>query len=151
MELWGEEREHVLGAVRDQVAAWGLTMPDVEPLVLHFGPDDFEVFGLTEYWVANESEAGYCGKLLFLFDGQTCPEHYHDVKHETFFVLKGKVRMRVDGEEREMLEGDLLAMGRGTKHAFTGLGNALLLEVSMPSVLNDNFFTDKSIGKDGVI
>jgi len=42
-------------------------------------------------------------------------------------------------------------MPPGVGHSFTGIGPALLLEVSMPSILQDNFFENKSIGNDGVI
>jgi N-acetylneuraminate synthase len=80
-----------------------------------------------------------------------CPYHRHDKKHETFFVLKGTLRMKVGEEERLMQEGDLLPMPPGTGHSFTGVGPALVLEVSMPSILQDNFFSDNRIGKDGVI
>lgn len=151
LELHGEEREQAVAAMTSQIAAWGLTMPPVPPLVNHFGLHRFYEVGLSEYWVANETEAGYCGKFLFVFDGQTCPYHHHQIKHETFFVVKGAVRMIVDGESREMQEGDLLVMPPGVKHSFTGLGPALLLEVSMPSVLQDNFFADRQIGDKGVI
>ena len=126
-------------------------MPPVAALVLHFGLDQFMKVGETEFWVANETEHGYCGKFLFLFDGQTCPYHYHRMKHETFFILKGTLRMKVGEEERLMREGDLLAMPPGVGHSFTGVGRALVLEVSMPSILQDNFFADKRIGQDGVI
>ena len=151
LELQGEERERELALVHEQIAAWGLTMPPVEPLPLHFGLGRFREIGETEFWVANEAEHGYCGKFLFVFGGQTCPYHHHRVKHETFFVLKGAIRMRVGDEERVMREGDLLAMPPGTGHSFTGLGPALNLEVSMPSTLRDNFFEDKAIGDGGVI
>jgi len=151
LELQGEERARELALVRDQIAAWGLTMPPAEPLPLHFGLGRFRAIGETEFWVANEAEHGYCGKFLFVFDGQTCPYHCHRVKHETFFVLRGAIRMRVCDEERAMREGDLLAMPPGTGHSFTGLGPALVLEVSMPSTLRDSFFEDKAIGDGGVI
>ena len=151
MQVWGEERDSALAEFKKQVSAWGLTMPDVEPLVTQFGLNQFREVGLIEYWVANDTKAGYCGKFLFVFNGQTCPAHRHDVKHETFFVLKGKARMTAAGKERVMKEGDVLVMEPGTVHSFTGAGNALLLEVSMPSTVDDNFFDDKRIGKDGVI
>lgn len=118
---------------------------------LHFGLNDFRNIGETEFWVANETDYGYCGKFLFVFDGQTCPYHYHRIKHETFFVLKGTIRMKMRDEERIMCEGDLLTMPPGTGHSFTGIGNALILEVSMPSMLRDNFFEDKRIGNGGII
>lgn len=151
VELQGAEREEALAEVRAQIAAWGLTMPPVEPLPLHFGLRRFREIGETEFWIANEEREGYCGKFLFVFDGQTCPYHEHRVKHETFFVLKGQIRMKIGAEERVMREGDLLTMPPGMGHSFTGLGPALILEVSMPSRLQDNFFTDKRIGQDGVI
>ncbi len=59
--------------------------------------------------------------------------------------------MRVGEEERVMRQGDLLVMPPGTGHSFTGIGPALILEVSMPSVPGDSFFEDKRIGHDGVI
>jgi len=151
VELHGEERERGLAQVQKQISEWGLTMPPVKPIPLHFGLNDFRNVGETEFWVANEISYGYCGKFLFVFDGQTCPYHYHRKKHETFFVLKGMIRMKIGDEEQVMREGDFLAMPPGTGHSFTGIGNALILEVSMPSILNDNFFEDKRIGNGGVI
>ena len=151
MQVWGDDREKALAECERQIAEWGLTMPEVEPLATDFGLKDFRTTGLIEYWVVNAEDAGYCGKFLFVFDGQTCPEHSHDVKHETFFVVKGRVKMVLNGEAQTMKEGDRLVMNTATRHAFTGIGNALLLEVSMPSTLEDNFFTDKQIGREGVI
>ena len=151
VEMQGPEREKALGAIQDQIAAWGLKMPPVTPLPLHFGLHQFMEVGETEFWVANDTEHGYCGKFLFVFDGQTCPYHRHLMKHETFFIVKGTLRMKVGEEERLMHEGDLLAMPPGVGHSFTGVGPALVLEVSMPSILQDNFFADKRIGQDGVI
>lgn len=151
-QLTGEARQRALQRCQEAIAAWGLAMPTTfDPLVLDFGLGRFAEVGETEFWVANEEQAGYCGKFLFVDDGQTCPYHRHDRKHETFFILKGRVRMVVDGEARLMNEGDTLVMAPGLKHAFTGLGPALILEVSMPSTRGDNFFADQGIGEGGVI
>ena len=151
IELDGAERQEALSRVEAQVKAWGLVMPAVTPIPLHFGLHDFYHTGETEYWIANEKDAGYCGKFLFVLDGQTCPYHYHKIKHETFFIVKGSVRMLIDGVGRVMSAGDTLAMLPGTRHSFTGIGPALLLEASMPSILQDNFFSDAHIGSGGVI
>jgi len=151
VELHGPEREEALAAIQQQLAAWGLTMPAVRPLPLQFGLNRFKEIGETEFWIANDPALGYCGKFLFVFDGQTCPFHHHRVKHETFFILKGTMRMKTDDEERLMREGDLLAMPPGAGHSFTGVGPALVLEVSMPSTEGDNFFADRAIGDNGVI
>ncbi len=151
VELQGAERERVLKMIQDQIVSWGLKMPDVTPLPLHFGLGRFDEIGETEFWIANEKRLGYCGKFLFLFDAQTCPYHHHRLKHETFFVVKGSIRMNVNGVERTMHEGDCLAMPPEVAHSFTGVGPALVLEVSMPSIPQDNFFADTNIGENGII
>jgi len=150
-QLTGPERQRALDRCLAMIHDWGLTMPHVEPLVLDFGLGKFDEVGEIEFWIANQEEAGYCGKFLFVADGQTCPYHKHDKKHETFFVMKGQVRMIVDGEEKVLGEGDVLVMPPGQRHSFTGVGPALLLEVSMPSIRQDNFFADKAIGEHGLI
>ena len=119
-----------------------LNKPPVAPLVLDFGLGRFDEIGLIEYWIANEMEAGYCGKYLFVFGGQTCPAHRHRRKHETFFVVKGAVRMDLDGAVRKLAEGDVLPVPAGGLHSFTGVGPALLLELSTPCEVDDNLFAD---------
>ena len=141
----GAARKRALRECRAQLKTWNLAMPPHEPLVSDFGLGDFYETGLIEYWIANEIEAGYCGKLLFVFDGQTCPMHWHKKKHETFFIVCGKVRMCFDGTEREMRPGDCLPVPPGIPHRFTGKGPALLLEVSKPCLVKDNVFEDSNI------
>lgn len=152
VEVTGPARQQALERIFRQMREWGLTMPAGEPLVLDFGLGRFEQIGETEFWIANEVEIGYCGKFLFLFDGQTCPHHRHQMKHETFFIVKGAVRMRVEEGERLLREGEVLAMPPGTGHSFTAAaGPALVLEVSQPSVRGDNFFDDPQTGEGGVL
>ncbi len=151
VEIMGPEKDDIAARIFAQIAEWGLKLPEVPVMPFHFGLNDFETIGETEFWIANEEALGYCGKFLFVFDGQTCPYHLHKLKHETFFIVKGSVRMLMGDEERIMKEGDLLAMPPFTGHSFTGIGPCLVLEVSMPSILNDNFFKDRRIGNDGVI
>ena len=42
-------------------------------------------------------------------------------------------------------------MAPGKRHAFTGVGPALIIEVSMPSTRGDDFFADAQIGDRDVI
>ena len=141
----GAVRKKALRQIRAQLKTWKLAMPPHEPLVSDFGLADFYETGLIEYWIANEIEAGYCGKLLFVFDGQTCPMHWHQKKHETFFIVHGKVKMHFDGSVRDLRPGDCLAVPPGTPHSFTGKGPALLLEVSKPCQVKDNIFENPDI------
>ena len=145
ISLCGAEAENAVTATLAQMERWGLSPPPVEPLVLDFGLKDFARIGLVEYWIANETRPGYCGKYLFVVDGQTCPMHRHRRKHETFFITKGRVRMTLDGVQREMAEGDVLPVEPGKPHSFTGIGPALLLELSMPCEIDDNYFEDRNI------
>ena len=140
------ESERILRDVSRQFEKWGFTPPDTLPLVFDFGLNDFEKTGEVEFWIANEVEAGYCGKFLFVFDGQSCPVHHHRKKLETFYILFGTVIMRYKGVERLMKPGDVLKVERGKDHGFTGVGPALLLEVSQPSILDDNYFLDRPKG-----
>ena len=143
--IHGEEADRAVRKVRDVVSSWGLQLPEVKPLVLDFGLGDFEKTGEVEFWIANENEAGYCGKFLFVFPGQTCPEHMHKEKLETFFIVKGKVTMHCGEEILTMTTGDVLKVETGTRHSFTGIEPTLLLEVSKPSIIADNYFTNEKI------
>jgi N-acetylneuraminate synthase len=145
ISLHGKEAQQILKRIGEQLGKWGLVMPLVEPLVLDFGLGDFWRIGETEFWIANETEAGYCGKFLFVFAGQTCPEHFHKEKLETFYIVKGRVSMLYDGAEREMKPGDVLPVKVGGSHRFTGIEPSLLLEVSKPSIIADNYFQDVRI------
>ena len=141
----GAASEKALEQFRVQLKLWDVAMPDVDGLVLDFGLGDFKKTGLIEYWVANEVEQGYCAKYLFVFDGQSCPMHSHKEKHETFFIVKGKVKMTYDGKSSEMKAGDRLPVEKGKVHGFTAIGPALLLEASKPCIVADNRFENADI------
>jgi len=141
----GKLRQEALAASNEHFQKWNITMPNVEPLVLDFGLGDFYKVGHIEYWIANENQAGYCAKCLFVFDGQTCPMHSHKEKHETFFIVKGSVKITLDEQIKEMHSGDVLSVNYGQSHSFTGIGPALLLEVSKPCVIDDNYFENPDI------
>ncbi|MCP4403227.1 MAG: D-lyxose/D-mannose family sugar isomerase [bacterium] len=145
ISLHDEKAHKAVERVYQQVHDWGLVLPNVKPLVMDFGLGDFENIGEVEFWIANETEAGYCGKFLFVFDGQTCPKHCHKEKLETFFIVRGKVNMSYDDKEFVMQAGDVLRVEVGKYHRFTGIGPCLLLEVSKPSIIADNYFENINI------
>ena len=145
ISLSGKDREQAMTEFLRCLADWQMSMPPAEAIVQDFGLGDFRRIGLIECWIANETEAGYCGKYLFVFDGQQCPAHHHRGKHETFHIVRGKVRMVLDGAECVMGPGDTLAIAPGRRHSFQGVGPALLLEVSQPCFLDDNYFENTAI------
>jgi hypothetical protein len=73
IEMNGPLREQALQSFRRQIENWDIALPNLEPLVLDFGLGKFASIGLIEVWIANEIDAGYCGKYLYVADGQTCP------------------------------------------------------------------------------
>ena len=143
--LIGEEADRAVARAFEQMKRWELVMPGVQPLVLDFGLGDFGRVGEIEFWIANEVEGGYCGKYLFLQEGQTCPSHYHEQKLETFYLVKGRLEVTYRGEVMPLEQGGTLLVDRGAVHQFTALEPALLLEVSTPSIIDDNFFSDRRI------
>jgi D-lyxose ketol-isomerase len=145
ISIGGTQRASALRDFKRQIAQWGYALPKVEPLVLDFGLGEFSRTGLIEYWLANEQRAGYCGKYLFVFDGQTCPRHRHRTKHETFYLLEGELSVTTGKKMLRLRPGDVLPISPGIYHSFTGVGPALLLELSMPCDVSDNFFADRRI------
>ena len=145
ISISGKARDQALADFQRQVAKWNLALPPVEPLVLDFGLGDFHRVGLIEYWIANEAQAGYCGKYLFVFKGQTCPKHRHKIKHETFFLVEGRIEVEYQGRLHELKRGQVLPIEPGHYHRFTGLEPSLLLELSMPCAIDDNYFENTSI------
>jgi len=145
ISMKGRLADRVLSRALKQIEEWGLVMPRVDPLVFDFGIGDFERTGEIEFWIANENSAGYCGKFLFVFAGQTCPKHMHREKHETFYIVKGRVLMDCGGTMQEMNPGDVLRVDTGSSHSFTGIESSLLLEVSKPSLIDDNYFENTRI------
>jgi mannose-6-phosphate isomerase-like protein (cupin superfamily) len=141
----GESRDRALFRFRRQMEEWAVALPPVEPLVLDFGLGEFDSTGLIEYWIANEAAAGYCGKYLFLFDGQSCPTHQHARKTETFFVMKGRMQVHYEGRARTLAAGELLLVEPGRDHGMTGQGPCLFLELSSPCSVDDNRFRDPRI------
>ena len=147
LSLQGREKELILEKINHVIASWGLKLPEVPADALHFGYNDFSRIGETEFNINNNVEHGYCGKFMFLFAGQTCPMHHHRVKHETFFIVKGKVNMELSGREHILNQGDRLIVDQLAKHKFTALEDSLILESSKPDLVDDSIFEDQAINK----
>lgn len=145
------ERSEIMNKIYRITDPWGINLHTMEGMPLHFGLNDFYTTGETEFWIINDHTNNYCGKFLFVFKDQTCPAHFHKKKHETFYIVRGTVRMKVNGEEKILDQGSIFVMNQNDTHCFTGLTDALLLEVSNASITDDNFFDDNSIGNNGII
>ena len=147
LELSGTEKAEVLSKIHAVVQSWGLKLPDVPACPLHFGLHDFYRVGETELDINNSVEQGYCGKLIFMFKGQICPWHHHRIKHETFFLIKGRVEFKTPEETVTLVQGDRKIVHQTLKHEFTALEDSLILESSKPDLVDDSIFDDPRINQ----
>jgi len=95
-----------------------------------------------EKWITNTEK--YCAKILYLKKGYRCSYHYHKIKDETFYILKGVVLMELEKEEFLMEEGSVIHIPTGAKHRFTGSTDAEILEVSTQHFEDDSYRLTKS-------
>ena len=110
--------------------------PVREPV--HFQPKGWG----HEVWIHNDER--YCGKILVVKKDKKCSLHYHQKKHETFYIQSGRIHMRVryeDGREQsfEMKPGDVLELAPGTAHQFTGLEDSEIMEFSTQHFEDDSY------------
>jgi mannose-6-phosphate isomerase-like protein (cupin superfamily) len=59
--------------------------------------------------------------------GMSTEEHTHPRTEEIYYVLKGKGRMRIEGEERDVKSGDAIALKPGTRHKIWNTGKTDLV------------------------
>jgi mannose-6-phosphate isomerase-like protein (cupin superfamily) len=99
-----------------------------------------------ELWIHNDEK--YCGKLLVLFAGKKCSLHYHKLKHETFYVQSGRVRLFLrhpDGrEETHIIEkGWIQEIPVGTIHQMYAIEHAEIFEFSTQHFDSDSHRIEK--------
>jgi mannose-6-phosphate isomerase-like protein (cupin superfamily) len=78
----------------------------------------------TFYFAEPHLEPGFAGP----------PPHVHERLHDMFFVLEGRLRMRLGEEEREVEPGTFVCAPPGVVHAFSnpGPGTVRLLNFNTP-------------------
>jgi quercetin dioxygenase-like cupin family protein len=85
--------------------------------------------------------------------GSPPPAHFHPSQDERFEVLEGAMRVRVDGEERELAAGARIEIGRGQIHQMWNPGSeaARVRWVTAPAGRTEQWFRtlDGLFGEDG--
>ncbi len=76
----------------------------------------------------------YCFKILEINKGEMFSLQYHEVKHETWFVNKGRIEVTLDERTFELLPGMIVEIPPGTIHRMHALEEASVFEVSTPEV-----------------
>ena len=117
--------------------------------IADFGLGRWEQAGLGVVIRVNEPE--YCSKYLTLEAGQECPQHYHKVKKETFFVLTGTVELELNGQAVSLSPGLSCTLEPGVNHKFWSNGGAIIEEVSTHDENSDSYFANTAIIRDPII
>jgi len=124
----------------------GITIPGGVELEIshHYGLEKFEESGLTMLTIINRA---YCKKLLVSLPGQRHPEQYHKLKEETFHVLYGDLVLQLNGQQYNLLPGDVVNIEPLARHSFVSATGAIIEEISSTHHVNDSYYTDESIMK----
>ena len=108
----------------------------------HYGIKHFKQTGL---FIVNVINVEYCKKILVMLPGQTHPEQFHKKKKETFHVLKGSLNLKLNGIEKKLQQGDVIAIESGVKHMFYTDNECIIEEISSTHFRNDSFYLDDKI------
>lgn len=102
-----------------------------------------------EDWIINSYEYGYCGKILHFNQGAKFSLHLHRYKHETWYVLKGTLRLNyilTDSATpvfETIKEGDVIVVPPCHPHQLVADTEADILEVSTLHVETDSYRIEK--------
>jgi len=90
-----------------------------------------------ELWLVNNQKENYCGKILYINEGYKGSMHFHANKHETFYILEGKLKVETLNTETAkktiyiLEEGDTFVLDRLKPHQLIAHeGDVKFLEVS---------------------
>ncbi len=68
---------------------------------------------------------------FLLAEGSTLPRHSHP-HEQTGYLVKGRIRLAIGEEEREMCPGDSWCIPSGVEHGALSLEDSVALEVFCP-------------------
>jgi mannose-6-phosphate isomerase len=85
-----------------------------------------------EIWYAHEDR--YAGKILEVNAGHVLSLQKHEVKQETLYLQKGRVRFHLNGDDFEMKVGECITVNPGDVHRMEALEDSVFLEVSTPEL-----------------
>lgn len=95
-----------------------------------------------ENWLVNNEL--YCGKILHFNKGKKCSLHYHKIKDETFYILKGKIALLIASPKRllekiVLKKGDSIRIPPKTSHQVIALETTDIIEISTQHFETDSY------------
>ncbi len=139
--------------IRDMIFKSKIIVPNQSEIEVshHYGLESFDKFGLSMITIFNK---GYCKKLLFLINKQTHPKQFHKEKNETFFILYGKIRLKIWYKNNKLIDqvmkaGDIFTIKPNHIHWFKSVskGGSIVEELSTESKKKDSYYLDKKISE----
>ena len=97
----------------------------------------------SETWVINTPL--YCAKILTFGAGKSFSDHYHWVKDECWYVVKGKLLLELYNLgnaarlERIILPGEVIHVPPGNPHKLTALEDSIIYETSTTHDEGDSY------------
>ena len=89
-------------------------------------------WGYELWWARAKS---YVCKLIVVEKGKRLSLQYHKRKHETIYVLRGRLKLRLGRREVVLAPGSSVPIPPGTVHRFQApYGRVTLFEASTPEV-----------------
>ena len=87
----------------------------------------------------------YCKKLILMKKSSDI-EQFHKQKRETFIILYGEVELIIDGEASIKI-GRCRDHQSWAVHAFKGLSDVIVEEISTTHNVDDSFYVDETISQ----
>jgi mannose-6-phosphate isomerase len=92
-------------------------------------------WGYEIHWVP--ADAPYLGKVLHINEGARLSLQVHDIKSESWFLIKGRAAVIWENNQGQLIETELqpgvgYTTKTGQKHRLKGLTDCDILEVSTP-------------------
>ena len=89
-----------------------------------------------ELWLANDEAHNYCGKILHVNSGHNFSMHFHSKKHETFYILSGKCKLKTLDTQtaaeivEDLHEGDCYIINKLVPHQIQAITDCDIIESS---------------------
>jgi len=90
-----------------------------------------------EYCLVNNEL--YCSKILHIDKDHCCSYHYHKIKDETFYILKGHIILDFNDKTFFMYAGNSIRIKPKDKHRFFGIEDTDIIEISTQHFDEDSY------------
>jgi mannose-6-phosphate isomerase-like protein (cupin superfamily) len=121
-----------LGHATEEALMRIIRKDQVAPFRAPLGEEIFELIGRSD-----ELGATVKHSLAYVVvpPGSRSPAHYHKESEETYYILDGEARLRVDGDEHHVVRGDACLIVPPEVHEIVSVGTGSLefLVISAPA------------------